>query len=178
MSLLHYVPLVRAIARKYRWAMGNALALEDLVQAGLMGVVYGQTQFDATRGVPEWGYLHFWARRYIQQEVDTHGSTVQRPRRQPRSAVRLRSLDAPVSLRPGQEGELTLGDMFWAAADSGPEPIWSSAVATLDAAELETVLAVLRGETMTEISERTGLTRQGTHHRLRRAKAKLAEHAR
>ncbi|GMN40034.1 hypothetical protein TIFTF001_009264 [Ficus carica] len=62
-------PLVLFLARNYR---GLGIALEDLLQAGKLGVLQGAERFDHTRGCRFSTYVQYWIRKSMSQVVARH----------------------------------------------------------------------------------------------------------
>ncbi|RDX61363.1 RNA polymerase sigma factor sigC, partial [Mucuna pruriens] len=58
--------LVLYLARKYR---GMGVALDDLLQAGYVGVLQGAERFDSTRGYKFSTYVQYWIRKSISRMV-------------------------------------------------------------------------------------------------------------
>lgn len=58
--------LVLYLARKYR---GMGIALDDLLQAGYVGVLQGAERFDSTRGYKFSTYVQYWIRKSISRMV-------------------------------------------------------------------------------------------------------------
>ncbi|KAK7384959.1 hypothetical protein VNO78_30662 [Psophocarpus tetragonolobus] len=58
--------LVLYLARKYR---GMGIALDDLLQAGYVGVLQGAERFDSTRGYKFSTYVQYWIRKSILRVV-------------------------------------------------------------------------------------------------------------
>ncbi|KAJ1380346.1 Winged helix-like DNA-binding domain superfamily, partial [Sesbania bispinosa] len=58
--------LVLYLARKYR---GSGIALEDLLQAGYVGVLQGAERFDSTRGYRFSTYVQYWIRNSMSRMV-------------------------------------------------------------------------------------------------------------
>ncbi|KAJ7958850.1 RNA polymerase sigma factor [Quillaja saponaria] len=61
--------LVLYLARNYR---GTGIALEDLLQAGYMGVLKGAERFDHTRGYKFSTYVQYWIRKSMSRMVARH----------------------------------------------------------------------------------------------------------
>ncbi|XP_061373277.1 RNA polymerase sigma factor sigC isoform X2 [Gastrolobium bilobum] len=61
--------LVLYIARKYR---GSGIALEDLLQAGNVGVLQGAERFDSTRGYRFSTYVQYWIRKSMSRMVERY----------------------------------------------------------------------------------------------------------
>jgi RNA polymerase primary sigma factor len=62
-----FLPLIRRVARHY--AGGSALAGEELVQEGVVGLFIALERYDRGLGVPFWGYASWWVRRMMQRLV-------------------------------------------------------------------------------------------------------------
>nr|QKY65023.1 truncated plastidic RNA polymerase sigma-subunit 3 [Passiflora auriculata] len=68
--------LVLYIARNYR---GKGIALDDLLQAGRVGVLQGAERFDHTRGYRFSTYVQYWIRKSMLQTVAQHARGIQLP---------------------------------------------------------------------------------------------------
>ncbi|XP_031382739.1 RNA polymerase sigma factor sigC-like isoform X2 [Punica granatum] len=68
--------LVLFLARNYR---GLGIALEDLVQAGNMGVIIGAERFDHTRGCRFSTYVQYWIRKSMSRMVSRHARGIRVP---------------------------------------------------------------------------------------------------
>ncbi|XP_058074087.1 RNA polymerase sigma factor sigC isoform X5 [Magnolia sinica] len=68
--------LVLYIARNYR---GRGLGLEDLLQAGNMGVLQGAERFDHTRGYQFSTYVQYWVRKSMSALIARHSRGVRIP---------------------------------------------------------------------------------------------------
>jgi RNA polymerase sigma factor (sigma-70 family) len=64
-----YIKLVHHISHKYRWA---GAAHEELVSAGIEGLVEAKERFDPEVGTKFITYAHWWVRAYIQKAVNSH----------------------------------------------------------------------------------------------------------
>ena len=64
-----YIKLVHHIAHKYRWAGATH---EELVSAGIEGLVEAKERFDPEVGTKFITYAHWWVRAYIQKAVNSH----------------------------------------------------------------------------------------------------------
>ena len=64
-----YIKLVHHIAHKYRWAGATH---EELVSAGIEGLVEAKERFDPEAGTKYITYAHWWVRAYIQKAVNSH----------------------------------------------------------------------------------------------------------
>ncbi|XP_015935010.1 RNA polymerase sigma factor sigC [Arachis duranensis] len=65
--------LVVYLARKYR---GMGIALEDLLQAGYIGVLQGAVRFDYTRGYRFSTYVQYWIRKSISRMVERYAREI------------------------------------------------------------------------------------------------------
>lgn len=94
--------LLWAVAQRYRGACerDRALAMEDLLQSGFIGLMAAQATFDPGSGM-SWA---FYARLCIQQEI---GRAIG-PRARSRDAPSVFSLDAPLA----DESDDTFGDQL------------------------------------------------------------------
>ncbi|XP_065850604.1 RNA polymerase sigma factor sigC [Euphorbia lathyris] len=68
--------LVIFLARNYR---GMGIALEDLIQAGNLGVLQGAERFDHTRGYRFSTYVQYWIRKSMSKLVALHARGIQIP---------------------------------------------------------------------------------------------------
>ncbi|WP_167473542.1 sigma-70 family RNA polymerase sigma factor [Nocardia arthritidis] len=65
-QILRYLPLVRREAGRYRvWRMQR----DDLLQAGLVGLLVASDRYDPARGVPFGAYAQHWVRKEIQRTI-------------------------------------------------------------------------------------------------------------
>ena len=68
--------LVVSVARKYQ---GTELALLDLIQEGILGLIRASEKFDHRRGFKFSTYATFWIREAIQRALDTRSRTIRIP---------------------------------------------------------------------------------------------------
>lgn len=68
--------LVLYLARDYR---GQGIALEDLFQAGNLGILQGAERFDHTRGYRFSTYVQYWIRKSMSRMVAQHARGIQIP---------------------------------------------------------------------------------------------------
>ncbi|KAJ4839311.1 hypothetical protein Tsubulata_018122 [Turnera subulata] len=68
--------LVLYIAKSY-WGAG--ITLDDLIQAGRLGVLQGAERFDHTRGIKFSTYVTYWIRKSMSRMVEQNGSAIQIP---------------------------------------------------------------------------------------------------
>jgi RNA polymerase sigma factor (sigma-70 family) len=69
-----YRPLIASVARMYRNTPGVDRA--ELTQEGVVGLLRALDRYDATMGVPFWGYAAWWVRQAMQQLVSEMGRPV------------------------------------------------------------------------------------------------------
>lgn len=62
-----FLPLIRRVARNY--AGVTALATDELVQEGVVGLFTALERYDLALGVPFWAYASWWVRRRMQRLV-------------------------------------------------------------------------------------------------------------
>lgn len=62
-----FLPLIRRVARNY--AGVTALATDELVQEGVVGLFTALARYDLALGVPFWAYASWWVRRRMQRLV-------------------------------------------------------------------------------------------------------------
>jgi RNA polymerase sigma factor (sigma-70 family) len=62
-----FLPLIRRVARNYAGA--TALAADELVQEGVVGLFTALGRYDPALGVPFWAYASWWVRRRMQRLV-------------------------------------------------------------------------------------------------------------
>ncbi|XP_023002340.1 RNA polymerase sigma factor sigC-like isoform X2 [Cucurbita maxima] len=68
--------LVRFLSKKYRC---SGLPMEDLVQAGAVGVLQGVERFDPKRGFRFSTYIHYWIRKSMSSVVARNSREIQIP---------------------------------------------------------------------------------------------------
>lgn len=68
--------LVLYIARNYR---GMGIAMEDLIQAGNLGLLQGAERFDPSRGYRFSTYVQYWIRKSMLKIVERHARGIQIP---------------------------------------------------------------------------------------------------
>lgn len=92
--LLHNIRLVVAIARTF---MNRGLPLEDLIQAGVIGLDRATRKFDPGKGFKLSTYASWWIRQAIQRTVAAHGKTIRVPNQ---VATRRLQIDAVLRENP------------------------------------------------------------------------------
>jgi RNA polymerase primary sigma factor len=61
------LPPIRAMARHYRGSV--MISRDELVQAGVLGLLRGLARYDPVRGTPFWAYAAWWVRQAMQHMV-------------------------------------------------------------------------------------------------------------
>ncbi|KAH9321189.1 hypothetical protein KI387_015828, partial [Taxus chinensis] len=74
--IMSNIRLVISIARNYQ---NRGLSLEDLIQAGTMGLIRGAEKFDSSRGFKFSTYAHWWIRQAIMKTLTLKSRTVRLP---------------------------------------------------------------------------------------------------
>lgn len=130
------VRLVHKIACKF-FSDDPATAYDDLVQAGMIGLLTAARKYDPERGLHFSTYAVWWIRQAVSRAAITSGliprsanpnyehqnatsAEIQARRKQP-----ILSLDAPLRNRRGDEGENTLADMLPSAGQSVEDKVLS-----------------------------------------------------
>src|SRR6202000_2179833 len=62
-----FVPLIAGVARVYRGS--ETITRLALMQEGVVGLLRALERYDATTGVPFWGYASWWVRQAMQQLI-------------------------------------------------------------------------------------------------------------
>ena len=60
-----FLPLIGSVARNYR--SSRQITRTELVQEGVVGLLRALERYDASLGVPFWGYASWWVRQAMQQ---------------------------------------------------------------------------------------------------------------
>jgi RNA polymerase primary sigma factor len=84
-------PLIGSIARTYRGA--QQVEAEELMQAGVVGLLRALERFDPDLGTPFWAYASWWVRQAMQQLVSELGRPVVLSDRAARKLARLRDAE-------------------------------------------------------------------------------------
>lgn len=92
--ILHNIRLVVSIVRGFT---GRGLPLEDLIQAGIIGLDRATRKFDPDRGYKLSTYASWWIRQAVQREVAAHGKTIRVPNQ---VATRRLQIDAVLRENP------------------------------------------------------------------------------
>jgi RNA polymerase primary sigma factor len=161
-----HLGLVWSIAKRFRWAIGGALDLDDLVQAGALGLMRALRTYDAERGVTMATYAVPWIRRFIVRTIANQRRTVRVPvHEQTRrwrcgapAQLNAVSLDAPV--HPASAS--TLGDAL-RSEDENPSARVDAQRALLRLDERARRVLVARffnDETLEEAGASLGVTRE------------------
>ena len=62
-----FLPLIAGVARVYRGS--PSISRVELIQEGVVGLLRALERYDATLGVPFWGYATWWVRQAMQQLI-------------------------------------------------------------------------------------------------------------
>src|SRR5579859_6072476 len=92
--------LVVSQARRYQ---GHGLAMEDLVQEGMLGLIRAVEKFDWRRGFKFSTYGTLWIRQAIQRGLQNHGRTIRVPVHVSQRQVKVRKIEAELSTKLGRE---------------------------------------------------------------------------
>jgi RNA polymerase primary sigma factor len=92
--------LVVSQARRYQ---GHGLALEDLVQEGILGLIRAVEKFDWRRGFKFSTYGTLWIRQAIQRGLQNHGRTIRLPVHVAQRQVKVRKVENELSVTLGRE---------------------------------------------------------------------------
>lgn len=165
-DIADHLGLVHRVARRY---VGLGIEYDDLVQAGMMGVLRARQTYDAARGRFS-TYATPWIRQSIVREIQNHSRTIRLPVHQQFSLYRtghlttekLARLDAPLG-----DGDGTLYDRLGTTEDPTDRLARSQAHARVLVAlrtlsdKQRAVLEWRFGEelTLTEIGARLGVSR-------------------
>jgi RNA polymerase sigma-B factor len=149
--IARHLPLVRAIARRYR---GSGEAFEDLVQVGSVALVAAARRFDAHRGTPFAAYAAPTIDGEVRRHLRDRASTIRVPRREQELAVALRRAARAATQRLGRDASL---DEAAAAVGVSPSEAGSALQATVPPAPLSAVELVAEDEI--EACERRELVR-------------------
>jgi RNA polymerase primary sigma factor len=110
--------LVVSQARRYQ---GHGLALEDLVQEGMLGLIRAVEKFDWRRGYKFSTYGTLWIRQAIQRGLQNHGRTIRLPVHVAQRQVKVNKTASELSVKLGREptdeeiaavAELTVEQVF------------------------------------------------------------------
>jgi len=82
-----FMPLIASAARGYR---GARVERAELIQEGVVGLLRALEGYDASRGVPFWGYASWWVKQAMQQLVSELARPVALSDRAMRHLARLR----------------------------------------------------------------------------------------
>ena len=92
--------LVVSQARRYQ---GHGLAMEDLVQEGMLGLIRAVEKFDWRRGFKFSTYGTLWIRQAIQRGLQNHGRTIRVPVHVAQRQVKVRKLESELNTKLGRE---------------------------------------------------------------------------
>ena len=92
--------LVVSQARRYQ---GHGLAMEDLIQEGMLGLIRAVEKFDWRRGFKFSTYGTLWIRQAIQRGLQNSGRTIRVPVHIAQRQVKVRKIESELSTRLGRE---------------------------------------------------------------------------
>ena len=92
--------LVVSQARRYQ---GHGLAMEDLVQEGMLGLIRAVEKFDWRRGFKFSTYGTLWIRQAIQRGLQNSGRTIRVPLHIAQRQVKVRKIESELSTKLGRE---------------------------------------------------------------------------
>jgi RNA polymerase primary sigma factor len=92
--------LVVSQARRYQ---GHGLALEDLVQEGMLGLIRAVEKFDWRRGYKFSTYGTLWIRQAIQRGLQNSGRTIRLPVHVAQRQVKVRKVESELSTKLSRE---------------------------------------------------------------------------
>ena len=92
--------LVVAQARRYQ---GHGLAMEDLVQEGMLGLIRAVEKFDWRRGFKFSTYGTLWIRQAIQRGLQNHGRTIRVPVHVAQRQVKVRKIESDLATKLSRE---------------------------------------------------------------------------
>jgi RNA polymerase primary sigma factor len=92
--------LVVSQARRYQ---GHGLAMEDLVQEGMLGLIRAVEKFDWRRGFKFSTYGTLWIRQAIQRGLQNHGRTIRVPVHIAQRQVKVRKIESELNTKLARE---------------------------------------------------------------------------
>jgi RNA polymerase primary sigma factor len=92
--------LVVSQARRYQ---GHGLAMEDLVQEGMLGLIRAVEKFDWRRGFKFSTYGTLWIRQAIQRGLQNHGRTIRVPVHVAQRQVKVRKIESELNTKLSRE---------------------------------------------------------------------------
>jgi RNA polymerase primary sigma factor len=92
--------LVVSQARRYQ---GHGLAMEDLIQEGMLGLIRAVEKFDWRRGFKFSTYGTLWIRQAIQRGLQNSGRTIRVPVHIAQRQVKVRKIESDLSTKLGRE---------------------------------------------------------------------------
>lgn len=95
--------LVVHVARKYQ---GQGLAMGDLVQEGMLGLIRAAEKFDWRKGFRFSTYATIWIRQALQRGLDNTGRTIRLPANVAQRARKLARIERELTVRLEQEPTL------------------------------------------------------------------------
>lgn len=126
------IRLVVSIARRYQ---GNGLALPDLVQEGMLGLIRASEKFDWRRGHRFSTYATLWIKQSIQRGLQNTGRTIRIPAHMSGAARRLEASERRLE---DELGRAPTTDELMAAADLSAETVQLLRVVCREPTSLDT----------------------------------------
>lgn len=189
-DVTQHLGLAWSVARRYHWAVSSSLSLDDLAQAGTLGLLRAADKFDPDRGFRFATYAMWWVRQSIVREIENRGRTVRVPVHAIQELRRAgkplpcptRSYDAPLSSErnsdtllstiandaPDQEEQVT--------AMEGASRVWSALGALPSRLRRVIVARHFEERTLEDIGSELGVTRERARQLQVKAEARLRKH--
>ncbi len=169
--------LVHFFAKKwYPYVNAGRVTYEDLIQAGMMGVVRAYRKFDAVKNPHFPTYASFWIKSMIAAECLDHGRTVHVPIRILRAARKSRQTIPMHACNIEKFTELEAENEASFPEDS--KRLVRAALGLLSERERQALtLRYLKGKTLQKVGDHLGITREGARIMLNKALSKLQQQA-
>src|SRR5207248_8834941 len=94
---------LRLVVSQARRFQGHGLAMEDLVQEGMLGLIRAVEKFDWRRGFKFSTYGTLWIRQAIQRGLQNHGRTIRLPVHVAQRQVKVRKLESELTTKLSRE---------------------------------------------------------------------------
>lgn len=159
-----HIGLARACAMRYRWAVGQHMDFDDLVQAGCLGLVQASQRYDGERGRFS-TYAYYWVMQSIRRAVayalyEMHNMS--RPTEKSAHGKCIVSVDSVIAANGGEPSEMAC------RSNADPDSAVRSLVATFRGIsrglnERQRLIAARRyicGWTLDRIGAEIGVTRE------------------
>lgn len=99
-----FLPLIGSVARIYRRT--TRVEREELIQAGVVGLLRALDRYDADRGVPFWAYAAWWVRQAMQEVVSELSGPLVLSDRALRQLARVKAAQRKVEQSRGRSATL------------------------------------------------------------------------